>query len=102
MDADRRDLSVLHPDAGEIGALVRARARRDPLVPKRCHKRAFEASHVGDHVIDPDDRIVTVYTAPEQFTVLEEDQLLDGGAVLPGFTLPLRELFAEWLTKGFP
>jgi hypothetical protein len=32
--------------------------------------------------------------------VLTEDQALDGGAVLPGFTLPLRELFGEMDLQG--
>jgi hypothetical protein len=27
--------------------------------------------------------------------VLSEDQILDGGTVLKGFSLPLRELFAQ-------
>jgi len=45
--------------------------------------------------VDPDSRTVAVYTAPEQFSVLEESATLDGGEVLPGFSLPLRELFAE-------
>jgi hypothetical protein len=39
--------------------------------------------------------MVAVHTAPEQSTVLQEDETLEGDAVLPGFTLPLRELFAE-------
>jgi Uma2 family endonuclease len=46
-------------------------------------------------LVDPDARTVAVYTGPEQFTILREDQTLDGGDVLPGFTLPLPELFAE-------
>jgi Uma2 family endonuclease len=45
--------------------------------------------------VDPVERTVTVYTALEQFTVLHEQDTLDGGTVLPGFTLPLRHLFAE-------
>jgi hypothetical protein len=28
-------------------------------------------------------------------TILDESDSLDGGQVLPGFTLPLRELFAQ-------
>lgn len=40
-------------------------------------------------------RTVEVYTAPEQVTVLHEEDMLEGGAVLPGFALPLREFFAE-------
>ena len=45
--------------------------------------------------VDPAARAVTVYTAPDRFTRLSEGQILDGGDVLPGFTLPLQELFAE-------
>jgi Uma2 family endonuclease len=45
--------------------------------------------------VDPVQRTVTVYTAPDRFTVLREQDTLDGGTVLPGFTLPLRQLFAE-------
>jgi Uma2 family endonuclease len=45
--------------------------------------------------VDPRTRIVEVFTAPNQSTVLYEAQTLEGGTVLPGFTLPLQELFAE-------
>jgi Uma2 family endonuclease len=45
--------------------------------------------------IYPVARTVAVYTAPEQCTVLDAEDILDGGAVLPGFTLPLQTFFAE-------
>jgi Uma2 family endonuclease len=45
--------------------------------------------------IDRKQRTVRVYTRPDRPAVLREDQSLDGGDVLPGFVLPLRELFAE-------
>jgi Uma2 family endonuclease len=41
-----------------------------------------------------DKRTVQVFTAPDQSTRLEESQTLEGGDVLPGFKLPLEELFA--------
>ncbi len=44
-------------------------------------------------LIDPPTRTAEVYTAPTQRTAVAEDQALDGGAVLPGFSLPLRRLF---------
>ncbi len=44
--------------------------------------------------LDPAARTVTVYTAVDRSTVVGEDQALDGGDVLPGFSLPLRDLFA--------
>jgi Uma2 family endonuclease len=45
--------------------------------------------------VEPRTRTVDVYTALDRSIRLTEDQTLDGGAVLPGFALPLRELFAE-------
>jgi Uma2 family endonuclease len=51
-------------------------------------------------LIDPKARTVAVYTAPEQFAVLEETDTLDGAPVLPGFTLPLPELFGELDRQG--
>jgi len=45
--------------------------------------------------VDPGARTVTVYTSPIQGTTLQAGDTLDGGIVLPGFTQPLAELFAE-------
>jgi Uma2 family endonuclease len=44
-------------------------------------------------LVDPEKRIVDVYTAPDQVVRLTGGQSLDGGDVLPGFGLPLKELF---------
>ncbi len=53
-------------------------------------------------IVDPRTRTVAVYTSPDQFVTLTADQTLDGGEVLPGFTLPLQELFAELDEEGPP
>lgn len=45
--------------------------------------------------IDPGARTVAVYTSVTQVTTLTPTHTLDGGFLLPGFTLPLQELFAE-------
>ena len=50
--------------------------------------------------IDPDARTVVVYSSPTQSTTLTAADTLDGGAVLPGFTLPLQQLFAELDRQG--
>ena len=50
--------------------------------------------------VDSHARTVQVFTAPEQSTVLHETQPLEGGTVLPGFTLPLQELFSELDRQG--
>jgi Uma2 family endonuclease len=46
-------------------------------------------------IIDPDARTVAVYTDPTTHTLLTAAGTLDGGAVLPGFTLPLADLFND-------
>jgi Uma2 family endonuclease len=50
-------------------------------------------------VVDPKNRIVTVYTAPDVSTVLTEKDTLKGGDVLPGFTLPVAKLFKHLPAK---
>jgi Uma2 family endonuclease len=45
--------------------------------------------------VDPVLQEVHVYTAPDQREILTADHTLHGGEVLPGFTLPVRQLFAE-------
>ncbi|HZT83212.1 MAG TPA: Uma2 family endonuclease [Gemmataceae bacterium] len=44
--------------------------------------------------VDPDRRTVTVYTAPDRSVTLNEGDTLDGGDVLPGLSLPVRQVFA--------
>ncbi len=53
-------------------------------------------------VVDPRKRNVRVYTTPDQFDLLNEDQSLDGGDVLPGLSLPLREVFAQLEEEAAP
>lgn len=50
--------------------------------------------------LDPRTRTMEVYTSPEQFTVVGENDVLDGGDVLPGFQMPLKELFARAERQG--
>lgn len=46
-------------------------------------------------IVDPKTRTVEVYAPRRKPMVLTESDTLDGGKVLPGFTLALAELFAE-------
>ena len=45
--------------------------------------------------IDPQTRSAKSYTAEDQFVAVDESGTLSGGEVLPGFELPLKELFAK-------
>ena len=44
-------------------------------------------------VVDPEERIVTVYSKPGDGAVLWEDATLTGGEVLSGFSCPVAEFF---------
>jgi Uma2 family endonuclease len=44
-------------------------------------------------VLDPTRRTARVHTSPTEFRLLPESDTLDGGEVLPGFQLPIREWF---------
>lgn len=46
-------------------------------------------------MVDPQLRQVVVYRSPTDFTRLDESQTLDGGDVLPGFTLAVEKIFAR-------
>lgn len=53
-------------------------------------------------LVDPRQRMVAVFTSREQSQVLGETETLNGDPVLSGFTLPLRQLFAELDEQGPP
>lgn len=46
-------------------------------------------------VVEPRLRMVTAWTPDRTARILRDGEVLDGGDVLPGFTLPLAELFAD-------
>jgi Uma2 family endonuclease len=66
--------------------------------PREMERKRGEYFRAGVRLvwmIDIDARTVDVYTAPEDPTTLAGGQSLDGWDVLPGFTFPLRDLFAD-------
>lgn len=46
-------------------------------------------------VLEPRQRRIRVFRSREDVTILGEDDVLDGGDVLPGFRAPVRELFSR-------
>jgi Uma2 family endonuclease len=44
-------------------------------------------------IINPHRRAASVYRSPTDVVLLTEDDAINGGEVVPGWTLPLRELF---------
>lgn len=54
----------------------------------------FAAGSQAVWVFNPKKRTTAVYTSPTDVRILSEQDTLDGGEVLPGFTLELSKLFA--------
>ena len=52
--------------------------------------------------IDPRTRSVRVYTSPDDVTELGAKDTLDGGEVLPGFSVPVAQLFDQLATASKP
>jgi Uma2 family endonuclease len=52
--------------------------------------------------IDPRTRRVRVYTSPDDVIELSEKDTLDGGDVLPGFSVPVAQLFDQLTLAAKP
>jgi Uma2 family endonuclease len=76
-------------------------ASNTPGEMRRKLKEYFLAGVQVVWFVEPIERTVTAYTAPDRSTRLDEAKTLDGGEVLPGFKLPLNQLFAQ-LSKTQP
>jgi len=46
-------------------------------------------------VVDPETETVSVYRSPGEAVILSISDTLAGGDVLPGFEVPVRQLFAR-------
>jgi Uma2 family endonuclease len=55
----------------------------------------FQAGSKLVWYVAPDERTVRVYSSPKKFVLLTENDTLEGGKVLPGFTLPIKKWFAR-------
>lgn len=59
-------------------------------------EKVFEWLYTGTRmvvVVNPDKRTATVYRSRTEITVLTEEDELDGAEVVPGWRLPVREIF---------
>lgn len=62
---------------------------------KRKLGEYFQAGSQLVWIVDPKARTVRVYTSPRKSLLRTENQSLDGGKVLPGFSLSIRDWFKE-------
>jgi len=66
-------------------------------------RKLHDYFHAGTRLVwyvDPKFRTARVYTAPDRCTEIGPQQSLEGGDVLPGFTLRLADLFARAEGRG--
>ena len=92
----RRPIPALVPDLA-IEVLSDTNTKREM---DRKLKQYFQAGVSLVWYIDPETRSARVFTSPTDVTELDEDGLLDGGHVLPGFQLSLRWLFERADRQG--
>jgi Uma2 family endonuclease len=91
----RRRPTAPVPDVAPDLAVEVLSASNTPAEMERKRGEYFRAGVRLVWIADPGSRTVDVYTSPDQVTRLTEADTLDGGAVLPGFALSLRDWFAE-------
>jgi Uma2 family endonuclease len=86
----KKPIPDLYPD---LAVEVLSRKNTKAEIDRKLHEYFRSGTRLA-WVVDPRKRSVRVYSAPDRFRLLTEDQSLDGGDVLPGLNLPLREVFA--------
>lgn len=66
--------------------------------PEEMSRKLHEYFRAGVRLvwfIDPKTKTVTVYTSPKRSKAIDATGTLDGGKVLPGFSLPVSKLFVN-------
>jgi Uma2 family endonuclease len=92
---DRKLPSKPFPDLAPDLAVEVLSKSNTPTEMRRKLREYFLAGVRLVWMIDPRKRQADVYTSPDApAATLDQSQALDGGEVLPGFTLPLADLFA--------
>jgi len=61
----------------------------------RKNREYFRAGVTQVWMVDPRERTVAVYTSATAYTILNEDQTLTGGDILPGLEVCLAEVFGQ-------
>jgi Uma2 family endonuclease len=93
-----RAWSVKKPAIGDFGPDICVEVLSKSNTPREQRRKRNEYFASGTRLVwevNPRRRAVTVYTSPTASTRLTEADTLTGGDVLPGFQLPLADLFAD-------
>jgi Uma2 family endonuclease len=82
------------PVAADLAVEVISKSNTKAEIARKM-REYFAAGTRLSWTVDPKTRTVRVYTSGEEYTEAGLTDVLDGGEVLPGLRLPVRELFAE-------
>ncbi len=94
-----REFDPMLPIAPDLAVEVLSRSNtRREMARKLREYFEYGASLVW--YVDPKTRTVAVYTSPDDVTVLDENQTLTGGQVLPGLEISLKEVFDRAEQRG--
>lgn len=85
------NVAPLHPDL----AVEVLSPSNTPAEMARKRREYFASGTSLVWIIDPETRTAEAWTSPTQVTHLAPTDALDGGSVVPGFRLPLPDLFAR-------
>ena len=81
---------------GAPDLVIEVLSPRDTI--ETLHEKIVEYFNSGARllwVVNPEEQIVLVYHTPQPDKLLRAGDMLDGEQVIPGFSLPVAELFAE-------
>lgn len=73
-----------------VESLSPSNTRKEMILKREVY---FQAGVELVWMVDPDSETVEVYTSESDFTKLTHTDSLDGGTVLPGFSLPVARIF---------
>ncbi|NWG16148.1 MAG: Uma2 family endonuclease [Chloroflexi bacterium] len=89
----RTPMSETYPDPDAPEWVVEIISPADKAADIREKRQIYRQAGILLWEIYPQSQSVDVYAPGQPLRVVETDGSLDGGAVLPGFVLPLRDLF---------
>jgi Uma2 family endonuclease len=85
---------VISPVIPELAIEVLSKSNTPREIARKLEEY-FQAGVLLAWVIDPRTETAVAYTSPSKKRLIGKDGALTGGRILPGFTLPLKDLFAR-------
>jgi Uma2 family endonuclease len=81
--------------APDLAVEILSESNTEAEMERKLHEYFTAGAQLAWYV-DPEQRTVHVYTSPTDVLVLSEEDVLDGGTVLPGFQISIR----DWFTRA--